>query len=73
MKSELEKKTEICEKLETLEKTVKTEEKETTKRRGLNLKNISGKTFGMMRERSKIMSVISVAAHQVVKNSSERS
>ena len=43
------------------------------KKQGLKLNVISGKTFGMAREGTKIMSIISVAGHQMVKNLSEPS
>ena len=72
VRSELEN-TELCEKIDTLEKTVKEEDKQEPKKRGLKLNLISGKTFGMTREESNIMSIISVAGHQVVKNLSEPS
>ena len=55
----------------TLEKTVKEEGKEVSKSRDLKLNVISCKTFGMRREGRKIMSVISVAGHQAVKNLKE--
>ena len=49
VRSELEN-TELREKLDTLEKTVKAEEKEAPKRRGLKMNVILGETFGMTRE-----------------------
>ena len=59
--------TELREKLDTLEKTMKTEENELLKSRGSKLNAISGKTSGRTREGSKIMSVMSVAGQQVMK------
>ena len=44
-----------------------------TRKQGLKLNVISGRTFGMTKEGTKIMSIISVAGHQEVKNSSEPS
>ena len=44
-----------------------------SKKQGLKLNVISGKTFGMTKVGTKIMSIISVAGHQVVKNLSEPS
>ena len=44
-----------------------------TQKPGLKLIVISGKTVGMTKEGTKIMSIISVAGHQVVKNLSEPS
>ena len=74
VRSEL-KSRELREKLDTLEKTVKKEDKQEPEKRGLKLNVISGKTktFGMTREGSKMMSIISDAGHQVVKNWSEPS
>ena len=65
--------TELGEKLDTLEKSVRNEGYEEHKNRGLKLNVISVKTFGMTGEGSKMMSIISVAGHQVVKNLSEPS
>ena len=56
-----------------IEKTVKEDDNQGPKKRGLKLSVISGKTFGMKREGDKLMSIISVAGHQVVKNLSEPS
>ena len=67
VRSELEK-SELREKLGTLEKTVKAEDNQESRSRGLKLNFISENTFGMTREGNKIMSTISVAAHQVEKN-----
>ena len=39
----------------------------------IKLKVISGQTFGMMPQESKIESIISVAGHQVIRNLSEPS
>ena len=61
------------EKLDTLEKTVKEEDNQEPKKRGLKLNVTSGKTFGLTRDGNKIMSIISVAGHHVVKNLSEPS
>ena len=72
MRSELEN-TELREKLDILEKTVKEEGNQEPKKRVLKLNVISGKIFGMIREESKIKSVISVEDYQVVKNLSEPS
>ena len=54
-------------------KTTKAEDKEEPKKQGLKLNVISGKTFGTTKAGTKIMSIISVAGHQVVKNLSEPS
>ena len=72
VRSEL-KNTELREKLEILGKTVKEAESQELKNKGLKLIVISAKTFGMTRDDTKIMSIISVAGHQVVKNLSEAS
>ena len=56
-----------------LGKTTKVEDKEELRKQGLKLNVISGRTFGMTKEGTKIMSIISVAGHQVVKNLSEPS
>ena len=72
VKSELEN-TELREKLDTLEKTVKAEGNQEPKSRGLNVNVISRKPFGMTREGSKLISIRSVAGHQVVNNLSEPS
>ena len=68
--SELEN-TELREKLDILGKTTKKEDNQQPKKQGLKLNVISGKTFGITREGTKIMSIISVAGHQVLKNLSE--
>ena len=72
MRSEL-KNTAFREKLDTLVRTVEAEEKEVAKSRGLTLNVFSVRTSGMTTEGSKIVSVILVADHQVVKNLSEQS
>ena len=48
-------------------------DKEEPSKRGLKLNVISGRTFGMTKKGTKIMSIISVAGHQMVKNLSEPS
>ena len=72
VRSELES-TDLRESLNVLGKTTKAEDKEEPKKQGLKLNVISGKTFGMTKAGTKIMSIISVAGHQVVKNLSEPS
>ena len=72
VRSELEN-TDLRENLNTLGKTTKVEDKEEPRKQGLKLNVISGRTFGMTKEGTKIMSIISVAGHQVVKNLSEPS
>ena len=72
VRSELES-TDLRENFNVLGKTTKVEEKEEPRKQGLKLNVISGKTFGMTKEGTKIMSIISVAGHQVVKNLSEPS
>ena len=72
VRSELEN-TERREKLIILGKLTKEENSQETRKQGLKLNVVSGKTFGMTREGTKIMSIISVAGHQVVKNLSESS
>ena len=67
VRSELES-TYLRESFNILGKTTKVEDKE-----GLKLNVISGRTFGMTKEGTKIMFIISVAGHQVVKNLSEPS
>ena len=69
VRSELEN-TDLRKKLDTLEKTVKEEDNQEPKTK-LNV--ISGKTFVMTRDGSKIMSINWVAGHQVVKSLSEPS
>ena len=72
VRSELES-TDLRESLNVLVKTTKAEDKEEPKKQGLKLNVISGKTFGMTKAGTKIMSIISVAGHQVVKKLSEPS
>ena len=72
VRSELES-TDLRESLNVLGKATKVEDKEEPKKQGLKLNVISGKTFGMTKAGTKIMSIISVAGHQVVKNLSEPS
>ena len=72
VRSELEG-TDLRESFNVLGKTTKVEDKEEPRKQGLKLNVISGKTFGMTKEGTKIMSIISVAGHQVVKNLSEPS
>ena len=56
-----------------MRKTTKEEEKQEPRKEGLKLNVISSKTFGMTKEGTKIMSIISVAGNQAVKNLSELS
>ena len=70
--SELES-TDLREKFNILSKTTEEEDKQEPRKQGLKLNVISGRTFGMTKEETKIMSIISVAEHQVVKNLSEPS
>ena len=72
VRSELES-TDLREKFDILGKTTKEEDKRELRKQGLKLNVISGKTFGMTKEGTKIMSIILVAGHQVVKNLSEPS
>ena len=72
VRSELES-TDLRESFNILGKTTKVEDKEEPRKQGLKLNVISGKIFGMTKEGTKIMSIISVAGHQVVKNLSEPS
>ena len=72
VRSELES-TDLREKSDILGKTAKEEDKREPTKQGLKLNVISGKTFGMTKEGTKIMSIISVAGHAVVKNLSEAS
>ena len=65
--------TDVRKKFDILEKTTKEEDKQGPRKPGLKLNIISGKTFGMTIEGTKIMSIIPVAGHQVVKNLSEPS
>ena len=72
VRSELES-TDIWENFNILGKTTEKEDKEEPRKQVLKLNVISGRTFGMTKEGTKIMSIISVAGHQVVKNLSEPS
>ena len=72
VRSELES-TDLREGLNVLSKTTGAEDEREPKKQGLKLNVISGKTFGMTKAGTKIMSIISVAGHQVVKNLSEPS
>ena len=65
--------TDLREKSNILSKTTEEEDKQEPRKQGLKLNIISGRTFGMTKEGTKIMSIISVAGHQVVKNLSEPS
>ena len=65
--------TERREKLDFLGRLTKEEDNHEPRRQGLKLNVISGKTFGMTREGTKTMSIISVAGHQAVKNLSKAS
>ena len=65
--------TELREKLDILGRLTKADDNQEPRKQGLKLNVISGKTFGMTRERTKIMSIIPVAGHQVVSNLSEPS
>ena len=72
VRSELES-TDLREKFNILGKTTEKEDKDEPRRQGLKLNVISGRTFGMTKEGTKIISIISVAGHQAVKNLSEPS
>ena len=72
VRSELES-TDVREKFSILSKTTEEGDKQEPRKQGLKLNVISGRTFGMTKEGTKIMSIISVAGHQVVKNLSEPS
>ena len=72
VRSELES-TDLREKFNILSETPKEEDKQEPRKQGLKLNVISGRTLGMTKEGTKIMSIISVAGHQVVKNLSEPS
>ena len=61
------------EKFNILSKTTEEEKKQEPRKQELKLNVISGRTFGMTKEGTKIMSIISVAGHQVVKNLSNPS
>ena len=65
--------TDIWEKFNILSKTTEEEDKQESRKQGLKLNVISGRIFGMTKEGTKIMSIISVAGHHVVKNLSEPS
>ena len=71
VRSELES-TDLWEKFDFLSKTTK-EDIQEPRKQGLKLNVISCKTFGMTKEWTKIMSIISVAGHQLFKNLSEPS
>ena len=70
VRSELES-TERREKLDILGRSTKEEDNQEHREQGLKLIFISGKTFGMTREGTKIMSIILFAGRQVMKNLSE--
>ena len=72
VRSELES-TLLREKFNILSKTTEEEDKQEPRKQGLKLNVICGRTFGMTKEGTKIMSIISVVGHQVVKNLSEPS
>ena len=65
--------TDLWENFIILGKTTEKEHKEEPSKQGLKLNVISGRIFGMTKEGTKIMSIISVAGNQVVKNLSEPS
>ena len=66
-------KTDTWEKIDILRKTTKDEDKEEPRKQGLKLNVMSCKFFDMTKEGTKIISIISIAEHQVVKNLSEPS
>ena len=72
VRSELES-TNLWVKIDILGKTTMEEDKQEPRKQKIKLNFISGKTFGMTKKGTKIMSIISVAGHQVVKNLSEPS
>ena len=72
VRSELES-TDLCENFNMPGMTTENENKEEPRKQGLKLNVKSGRTFGMTKEGTKIMSIISVPGHQVVKNLSEPS
>ena len=72
VRSELES-TGFWEKFNILSKMTEEEDKQEPRKQGLKLNVISGRTLGMTKEGTKIMSIISVTGHQVVKNLSEPS
>ena len=65
--------TELREKLDILRRATHKEDNQEPRKQGLKLNIVSGMTCGMTREVTKIMSIISVAGHQVVKNLNEPS
>ena len=65
--------TDLWEKFDILGETTKKEDKQEPRKPGLKLNVLSGKTFGMTKEATKLMSITSVAGHQVVKRLSEPS
>ena len=67
VRSELEN-TEQSEKFDFLGRSTKEEDNQKPMKQGLKLIVISGKSFGMSREGTKIISIKSVACYQVVKN-----
>ena len=72
VRSELES-TDRREKIDLLGKTTEEEDKQEPRKPGIKLNVISGRAFGMTKEGTKIMCIILVAGHQVVKNFSEPS
>ena len=72
VRSELES-TDLREKIDLLGKTTEEEDKQEPRKPGIKLNVISGRTFGMTKEGTRIMCIIPVAGHQVVKNLSEPS
>ena len=72
VRSEL-KNTMLREKLVILGRTIKEEDNQEHRKHGLKSNVISGKTFDMTKEGTKIMSIILVGGHHVVKNLSEPS
>ena len=72
VRSELESK-DLWKRIDILGKTTKEEDKQEPRKQGLKQNVISGKTFGMTTEGTNIMSINSVAGHQVVKNLREPS
>ena len=65
--------TERREKLDILGRSTEEEDNQEPRKQGLKMNFISGKTFGLKREGTKVMSIISVAGLQEVKNLSEPS
>ena len=72
VRSELES-TDLRENFNILSEATEEEDKQEPRKQGQKLNVISGRTFGMTKEVTKIMSIISIAGHQVVKNLSEPS